>query len=503
MSRQTLMLASLLALPLLSLPSMAAETKPAGNSKPAQRPLDQIKTVVVIYGENRSFDNLYGMFPGASGIAQALAAGLPKQTGLDGKELAHLPPVWVTKSKPPAADKAYPLDLPNAPFRIDAAPVNQDLSFITRDLVHRFYQNQMQINGGKNDRFAAISDSGALTMGYYDGSSLPLFKLAQQYTLADNFFMSAFGGSFLNHMWFACACTPVAPDAPEKVRVKLNPDGSLKLKETSPASPFDGAPEFYDGSVTPDGYVVNTAQPPYQPSDIPPPAGGDSRLADPALLPLPPQTQKTIGDALSEGKISWKWYSGGWKRALADRSQIYGGEVNLQAHHQPYNYFRNYAPGTAQRAAHLKDGEDLLADIAKGTLPQVAFYKPNGPLNEHAGYASVLTGDQHIADLVKKLQATKQWKNMAIIITYDENGGFWDHISPPKGDRWGPGTRIPAIIISPFAKKGQVDHTPYDTTSILHFLSTRFNLPLLPGIRKEMGDMTNAFDFDNCESRNK
>lgn len=490
MSRPVFMLPALAAM----LPMFCAAAQPPKAAEPMPRAIDQIQTVVVIYGENRSFDNLYGLFPKANGIEQAIAEARTSQSGTDGKPLAHLPPVWVEKSSPAKADPAYPAALPNAPFRIDLAPVSMGLNVMTRDLVHRFYQNQMQINGGKNDRFAAISDSGALTMGYYDGSSLPLFKLAQEYTLADNFFMSAFGGSFLNHIWFACACTPLVPEVPDKFRAKLNPDGSLKLKNSSPANPFDGPPEYEDGSFTPDGFAVNTVQPPYQPSGIAPAPGGNLAYADSEKLPLPPMSQKTIGDTLTEGHVKWKWYAGGWNRALADRNQIYKGEVNLQAHHQPYNYFKNYAPGSAARAEHLKDGEELFNDIAKGTLPQVTFYKPNGPLNEHAGYANVLTGDQHIADLVKKLQASKQWKNMAIIITYDENGGFWDHVTPPQIDRWGPGSRIPAIVISPFAKKHHVDHTPYDTTSILKFLSTRFRLPLLPGIRKEMGDLSNVFE---------
>jgi phospholipase C len=97
---------------------------------------------------------------------------------------------------------------------------------------------------------------------------------------------------------------------------------------------------------------------------------------------------------------------------------------------------------------------------------------------------------------------------MLVIITYDENGGFWDHVAPPKGDRWGPGTRVPAIIISPFAKKGYVDHTQRDSTSILRFITKRFALPLLPGLRtrdealaangsQPLGDLTNALKFTN------
>jgi acid phosphatase len=86
-----------------------------------------------------------------------------------------------------------------------------------------------------------------------------------------------------------------------------------------------------------------------------------------------------------------------------------------------------------------------------------------------------------------------------VIITYDENGGFWDHVPPPagpgSGDRWGPGTRIPTIIISPYAKRGYVDKTPYDTTSILKFITRRFGLEPLPGVRANAGDLTNAFDF--------
>jgi acid phosphatase len=453
----------------------------------AANKLDNIQNIVVIYGENRSFDNLYGLFPGANGIGKAFLDQRYVQTDMQGNPLPQLPAAW---SKPGVPNKDFPTALPNMPFSIDGAPVNQPLNKATDDLVHRFYQNQMQINGGKNDRFAAISDAGGLTMGYYNGASLPMWKLAQEYTLADNFFMGAFGGSFLNHMWLACACTPVYQDAPDAMRAKLDASGNLLLKPGSPADPLTGAPQFQDGAVTPDGYGVNTLQPSYQPSGIAP--AGDAALADLSKHPLPPQTQTTIGDTLSQKHISWKWYSGGWNQALADRSQIYGGKVNFQPHHQPFNYFLRFAPGTKDRAEHLQDGEDLLNDIAHGSLPQVSFYKPQGELNEHPGYTDVMSGDQHIADMVKKLQASPQWKHMLIIVTYDENGGFWDHVAPPKGERWGPGNRIPAIIISPYAKRGFIDSTSYDTTSILKLISKRFNLTPLPGVRQSAGDLTNA-----------
>ena len=144
--------------------------------------------------------------------------------------------------------------------------------------------------------------------------------------------------------------------------------------------------------------------------------------------------------------------------------------------------------------------------IDDGKLPQVAFYKPQGNINEHSGYADIQAGDQHIADVVSHLEKSPQWAHMLVVVTYDENGGLWDHAAPPKGDRWGPGTRIPAIIISPFAKKGFVDHSPYDTTSILRFITNRFELPVLHGIvvrdqavaangEPPLGDLTNALNL--------
>ncbi len=101
-----------------------------------------------------------------------------------------------------------------------------------------------------------------------------------------------------------------------------------------------------------------------------------------------------------------------------------------------------------------------------------------------------------MADLLDKLRASPQWKDMLIVLTYDENGGYWDHVAPPSGpgwgDRWGPGTRVPTLIVSPHAKRGNIDSTAYDTTSILKFITRRFNLEPLPGVREKTGDLTAA-----------
>jgi acid phosphatase len=127
---------------------------------------------------------------------------------------------------------------------------------------------------------------------------------------------------------------------------------------------------------------------------------------------------------------------------------------------------------------------------------QVIFYKPSFKLNEHPGYANVLEGDKHVGDLLCEIEKSSVWSNSIVIVTFDENGGFWDHVPPPVIDRWGPGTRVPTVIISPFAKKGFIDHTTYDTTAILKLIEKRFGLPALTDRDKKSKDLTNAFNFD-------
>jgi phospholipase C len=294
----------------------------------------------------------------------------------------------------------------------------------------------------------------------------------------------------------------VDPGAPKEAVAQLE-EGYLKKKPGSAPSALDGPVQLLDGRATPDGYLVNTSQPPYQPSGIAPQAGGPLDFADPAKHPAPPQTMKTIADTLEAKDVSWAWYAGGWDAALADgkrppgekRGVIYSGELKFQPHHQPFNYFARFEPDSRERAAHLKDEKDFVAAIDAGTLPQVAFFKPAGRYTEHPSYTDIVSGDIHLDEILEKLRRSPQWAHMAVIVTYDENGGFWDHVPPPAGDRWGPGTRIPAMIISPYAKRGFVDKTPYDTTSILKFITRRFGLEPLPGVRAKAGDLTGAFSF--------
>jgi phospholipase C len=428
----------------------------------ARGPLDGIEHLIVIYQENHSFDNYFGTFPGADGLANAGSSAT--QVDKSGAVYPTLPqpladlPASQTQREP---DPRFPVDLPNRPFLINefVSPDERGTS-----MVHVFWGNQYQINGGAMNAFVAWTDAGGMTMGYWDISALPLWQLAREYTLADHFFQAAFGGSFLNHQWLICACTPTFSNAPANIV----------------ASPYSDDPDhFQDRQVTPDGYVVNTS------FSVNSPHPSDAR---PETL-VPNQTAPTIGDRLSAAGVDWAWYAGGWRDALSGNPRD-----RFQFHHQPFVFYANYADGTPARAAHLKDEQDFFDALDDGMLPAVSFIKPVGLDNEHPNYTTPARGQQHVADIVRRVQNSAFWPSTAIIITYDEFGGSWDHVSPPVIDRWGPGPRIPAVIVSPWAKKGYVDHTRYDTTAILRLIELRWGLEALGARDAAAADLTNAFD---------
>jgi phospholipase C len=412
-----------------------ALAQPAGDD-----PLAKIGHIVVIFEENRSFDSFFGKFAGANGLANAGDAAT--QIGPDGQPYKTLPAAIDSNLKPIGEDKRFPAQLPNQPFEINPyVSLEED----TGDLIHAFFQEQMQINGGAMNRFAAISTAKGLAMGYFDLSSTYLWKLARDFTLGDATFHSAFGGSFLNHAFLVCSCAFKWPNAPEAIVAKLDASGAM----------------VKDGQVSPEGYAINTSRSVYLH------AATDT---DPSRL-VPPQTMPHIGDRLDAKDVSWKWYSGGYDDAMAGHAA-----PHFAFHHQPLQYFQDLAPGTAAQKAHLQDYKDLVRDIEQNTLPQVVFYKPIGELNQHPGYANVADGDGHLAEVISMLQKSPAYQDMLIIVTYDENGGQWDHVAPPRRDKWGPGTRVPLIAVGPTVKRGYVDHTPYDFGSILRTIELRFAL---------------------------
>jgi phospholipase C len=477
-------------------------------------PLQNINHFVVIYQENWSFDSLYGFFPGANGIANATDANghlLPQYQQVDknGNPITTVPQPLGPDGNP---DPRFPATLPADPYNVvpfikTSVPPGAPAG-LTGDIVHRFYHEQLQIDNGAlqpsttnhQNKLVTWSDNPGLVLSYIDSTNLPEGQLAQQYSLDDNFFHAAYGGSFLNHQFLVAA---TAPQWNQPI-----PAGF--------ASSFDPATQtLHDNHLTIDGkFVVNTtfgAQTPH-PSGIPAnqllaPINDNHPFLSDGVTPDPTYTP-TIGDRLDDQGVSWKWYSGGWTNALEghpDTAPFGGG---FQFHHQPFAYYKNFAPlnpdGTQNPEtssllnpnAHLQDETQFFVDLSSGNLPAVSFIKPLGPNNEHPGYASELQGQEHVADIVHAIQNSADWAHTAVIITYDEFGGRWDHVSPPQNNGpWGDGSRVPAIVISPYAKKGFVDHTEHDTLSILKTVEERFHLTSLNQFDQNASDLSSNFQL--------
>jgi acid phosphatase len=550
--------------------SGSASAKPGRDN---DNKLSKINHIVVIYEENHSFDNLYGGWEGVNGRANADALHT-KQVAQDGSLFGCLLQNDVNLTSPPlgvtCTDPAHGIAsaFTNDPFSIetyiprDARTCPQPGVFApngllpspanlpggcTRDIVHRFYQEQYQLNNGLQNRYTTGSDAVGLTQGYYDTRSLPIYEYLHsaghpKYAIADDFFQAAFGGSFLNHQWVIAAATPPWAGMPANQHAIVDsngmPNNYLLYHATGPvADPAGTRACVLAPAVDPNpglacgDYAVNTIQPPYQPTSSNP-------------LKLSPQTNPTIGDRLSAAGISWAWYSGGWANAAGLGAPPPAGEgpstpgwTNgtgptcsdpdstpnptwpycpnkvFQFHHQPFNYFANYAPGTAARAEHLRDEvemENLIA--ASGTtckLKSVSFDKPIGLENEHPGYTSESRGSAHLVDLLRSIDNSACAKDTMVIVTYDEFGGQWDHVPPPgqggtpgPHDKWGPGTRIPALILAPrLPGNFVVDHTPYDTTSILATIEQRYGLAPLTSRDAAVNSLSNVFDGKQVSSR--
>ena len=548
----------------VALPS-AAQAHPPGHD----RGLQKVDHIVVIYEENHSFDNLLGGWPGVDGLARD-PARTPRATQV-GPDAARTP--WncllqldVNLTSPPLSPVcsgttpdgvAFDSHFRNRPFPIDAYIRPTDTTCpppgvfaangilkgqglpggCTRDLVHRFYNEQYQIDGGRMDRYSTGSDAAGLTQGFYDTRQLPIYqyltgKHAPRSVVLDRFFQSAFGGSYLNHQWLVAARTPVYPNAVADgsaadlhsvvgadgfpANTLLHPTTGLKDAALTQAANPDGSCLVRPGQPTPPpgtvcgDWSVNTIQPFYQPF-----APGTA-----AANRLPPQTYPNIGTRLSAAGLSWAWYSGGWDNAngnvngrgwtngntpgtCTDPRSATGAvypncpDALFQYHHQPLNYFAEFAPGTAARARHLRDEQDFVHQVKTGRLPAVSFVKPIGEENEHPGYASVSAGQQHLVNLIKTIEASPQARSTAIVVTYDEFGGQWDHVPPPTkpgvSDRWGPGTRIPAIVISPLLRGPKVSSLPTDTTSILATIEARFHLAPLTSRDASVNSLARLF----------
>ncbi len=472
----------------------------------------KIDHVVVVFQENRSFDHYFGTFQPKNGqkIINLLDADGKLDRRFVGfqKNPAGIPyTILPTPKDIPGFQTA---ELPNAPFHLAPyIPADDNAHW---DPKHRFFRMSAQINNGKMDRFVALAmgdhrhlsraeldhyvaqriefdlayPSGPV-LGHYTGADIPFYhQLAHRYTLFDHFFQAMTGGSTGNALYLAAARSCVNPKAPIDARSPYDPK----------ATGLDHS--FFDLPYDHNGILIN---------DLSPTQGPTGANQPHALKLSPPpeyQTYPNIGDRLSSAHVDWAWYNENWNLVKAwalktafgpgDGSAVIDTGRLYEAHHNPFQYYARWPEYVQQ--GHIRDSDDFLQDAADGKLPGVSFLKATAAHTEHPADCAPVFGMDWVEKLVRAVAEGPAWERTVIFITYDEGGGFWDSVPPPQVDDYGFGTRIPAILVSPWARAGLVDHHVTSTASILKFIETRFGLDPLNHRDRSAYDMMGAFDWD-------
>jgi phospholipase C len=535
-----------------------------------------IEHLVVIVGENLTFDNVFATYepPAGQSVGNLLSRGIVDRDGKPGPRFADAAQreanvrdryavtpsttgVYKTLPQPGtsyarglpqhALDTRFPAELPNGPFRITRHVAYEAL---VGDPVHRFFQMWQQIDGGKMDLFlwvAATSgegsrqrddptsgtNQGGVAMGFYGMASgdAPYFReLARSYAIADNYHQPVMGGTGANFLALSTGHAGVylengKPAVPPSNQIE-NPDpregtnnwykqsgyrggsfvacgdtsqpGVKAIRDYLASLPYKA---FNDGNCAPGSYyLVNNYSPGYTFDGTPQPLGASKYV-------LPPQTAPEIGSALAAKGVSWKWYSGG-RTATGIDKDLYCSICDPLTH--------STAIMTGPLRANLQGLEALYRDLADDkTLPAVSFVIPPNPESGHPAYSTVFELERFVKGIVDKVKASPAWGKTAILITTDEGGGYYDSGYVQIIDFFGDGTRIPLIAVSPFTKKGYVDHTYYDHVSVLKFIERNWKLaplskasrdnlpnpvmsaadPYVPANRPAIGDLMNLFDF--------
>jgi phospholipase C len=414
-----------------------------------------IKHTVVIFQENRTFDNYFGTYPYAPGFHPI--SGTPQ-------DVANFKLVTGNVVKDVYGNVYNPDDKGNPVYPWhDAGNGN----LLQQDVNHGYADMIAMLDGGKMDKFYQLNSKGTnptrgqLSMSYFDYNEIPAYwQYAQHYALADNYFQPVSGPSTPNAFYLVAA---------QSGNGSAPADNNIPLTQiTSDPSPKNG------------------------------PFGGDNTHGLTYNL-----TYKNIGDVLTENNRSWAWYAGGWDAAKANPGSPEA--LKYSPHHNPFQYFQNYEDG--KYSSNLKDYNNFAQDVANGTLPTVSFVKGGYGDDEHPGSnQSTPSAEDFSVKTINQIMNSPYWKDTAIIVAYDEGGGFYDHVAPPTAVKTvdglvGDSTRVPALVISPYAKQNYVSHVQYDHTSILKFLEWNYKLPALNNRDLNANNLLDLFNFEQPNNK--
>ena len=458
----------------------------------------KLQHIIFIVQENHSFDNYFGTFSGVNGLDNAPPCcssdlAFANVLGWGGNSPFMIHPfhenvtkpimIWGDELPPGVSDAdqmangglsnstasnstAPDIDADDLPPQMQAQILGGDSTALPfpisaetiSDVNHSWKAAHTDWNNGAMNGFI-VGEKTKDTMGYFDGDDIPYYwNYANNYVIDDNFFSSLMGPSFPNHLYIASGTSGPVTNVPSQLQ---------------------------GGNWIMHGGVINN--PPIKSSN------------DWVGLSL---TWATLAQELSDAKIPWTWYDG----------EANPTKPNIWDVLPLFEYFQNN-PG--QLTEHVKNTGSFVSDLDNGQFPSVAWVipgawtPPNYPsacdgvaVSEHPPARSDC-GMDYVTYLVNAVMQSQYWGSTAIVITWDDYGGFYDHVAPPQVDFFGEGFRVPTLVISPWAKHGYVDHTLYEFASFLKMVEDNWGLPRLSSLGNvndrdalnNIGDMENAFDF--------
>jgi len=474
-----------------------------GSAQTEPRTATPIKHLVVIFQENASFDHYFATYP--------VAANQDGEPIFVAREGSHPTPSVNGLSGPLLTDN------PNSvqPFRLDRVrPVVCDQS-------HGMKAEQLAMNGGAMNKFventgagqpatSSCNDAGkgkGLVMGYYDGNTVTaLWNYAQHFSMSDNYFSTAFGPSTLGHLNLASGQT----------------NGAMIARDTGNA-----------GSAVVNGTVVDDIRPALD--DCVPSTASTIMMSGP-----------NVGDLLNKKGITWGWFQGGFAPSSrnADGTAVcatthnqFDGTPSIADYvpnHNPFQFYQSTANphhlpatsvamiGQTDQANHQYDIADFINALTAGNLPEVTFLKAAAFEDGHPLYSNPLDEQTFLVNTLNALQGSPFWDSTAVVITYDDSDGWFDHVMPPivngsassvdalngpgmcgnanpntPSGRCGYGQRLPLLMISHYAKSNFVDHSVTDQTSILRFIEDNWNLGRIGGSSFDAiaGSLLNMLEF--------
>ena len=371
---------------------------------------DRIEHIVFVIKENRTFDHLFGRFPGADGATEGISC--------DGETV----PLKRTHDQ-------------------------------TLDAPHGFLDGVRAINGGRMNCFEPI--------GYnqYREEDIPNYwAYAREFVLADRFFSSVYGPTGIEHLWTFAAGTDRFTDHGRPGQFGL---GGREMCD----DPFELMWSFQQLDPTQRGEVFRLEA-----------RGAESIEAIRPFWTLrwPCTDVQVLPDLIEAAGLTWKEYRG-------DNTFV-----------QPLRIVRHVRYSDMWQRV-VTDAQ-FLEDLQDGHLPAVSWLTPGFALSDHPP-ASICKGENWFVEQMNALGSSPYWSSTAVVLVWDDYGGFYDHVSPPHVDTYGLGPRVPAIVISPYARRGVIDSDPMEFASVLRFIEQVFGLGSLNERDANADDMLSAFDF--------